>query len=62
MVTLVTMCGRYALKAPDDELSGLHGALVVVAGLYELWRDPAKDIDDATRWLWTATVLTTTVI
>ena len=25
-----------------------------------MWRDPAKDNDDPTRWLWTATVLTTT--
>jgi hypothetical protein len=33
-----------------------------MAGLYELWRDPAKGTEDPTRWLWTATVLTTTVI
>ena len=31
-----------------------------MAGLYELWRDPAKADDDPTRWLWTATVITTT--
>jgi putative SOS response-associated peptidase YedK len=30
-----------------------------MAGLYELWRDPAKDDDDPDRWLWTCTVLTT---
>ena len=28
-VILVPMCGRYALKASDDELSGLYGAFVV---------------------------------
>ena len=39
----------------------LHDDKVLnMAGLYELWRDPAKDNDDPTRWLWTATVLTTT--
>jgi putative SOS response-associated peptidase YedK len=38
----------------------LDGTVLNMAGLYELWRDPAKDNDDPTRWLWTATVLTTT--
>ena len=36
------------------------GGLLAMAGLYELWRDPAKADDDPTRWLWTATVITTT--
>jgi putative SOS response-associated peptidase YedK len=37
---------------PDD------GGVLAMAGLYELWRDPAaQDDDDA--WLWTCTVLTT---
>ena len=41
----------------------LHDDKVLnMAGLYELWRDPAKDNDDPTRWLWTATVLMTAVI
>jgi putative SOS response-associated peptidase YedK len=31
-----------------------------MAGLYEIWRDPAKDRDDPSAWLWTSTVLTTT--
>jgi putative SOS response-associated peptidase YedK len=35
------------------------GRLLAFAGLYELWRDPAVDRDDADAWLWTATVITT---
>ena len=33
--------------------------MLAMAGLYEIWRDPAKDEDDPTRFLWTCTVLTT---
>jgi len=36
------------------------GGMLAMAGLYELWRDPTKSDDDPTRWLWTATVITTT--
>jgi putative SOS response-associated peptidase YedK len=36
------------------------GGMLAMAGLYELWRDPTKAEDDPTRWLWTATVITTT--
>lgn len=39
------------LHAPDDEL-------LAFAGLYELWRDPARADDDPQRWLWTCTVIT----
>jgi hypothetical protein len=28
------------------------------AGLYELWPDPAKDVDDPDRWVWSAAVIT----
>jgi len=35
------------------------GGVLSFAGLYELWRDPAKDADDPERWLWTATIITT---
>jgi putative SOS response-associated peptidase YedK len=35
------------------------GGLLVMAGLYEIWRDPAKDRDDETAWLRTCTVITT---
>jgi putative SOS response-associated peptidase YedK len=33
--------------------------VLAMAGLYELWPDPAKEPDDPTRWLWTCTVITT---
>jgi len=32
---------------------------VSFASLYELWPDPSKDDDDPTRWLWSATIITT---
>lgn len=41
----------YFLHNPD-------GQLLAMAGLYELWRDPARDDDDPKRWLWTCTVIT----
>ncbi len=30
-----------------------------MAGLYEIWRDPARDEDDPDRFRWTCTVITT---
>jgi putative SOS response-associated peptidase YedK len=36
------------------------GRPLAMAGLYELWRDQSKADDDPDRWLWSATVLTTT--
>jgi putative SOS response-associated peptidase YedK len=36
------------------------GRPLAMAGLYELWRDRSKADDDPDRWLWSATVLTTT--
>jgi putative SOS response-associated peptidase YedK len=35
------------------------GGILAMAGLYELWRDPARDADDPLRWKWTCTVITT---
>ncbi len=35
------------------------GGRLVMAGLYEIWRDPAKDRDDDSAWLRTCTVITT---
>jgi putative SOS response-associated peptidase YedK len=38
------------------------GGVLAMAGLYEIWRDPTRDPDDADdphRFLWTCTVLTT---
>lgn len=35
------------------------GGVLAMAGLYEIWRDPAKDEDDPDRFRWTSTVITT---
>jgi putative SOS response-associated peptidase YedK len=42
----------YFIKPKDD-------GVLAMAGLYEIWRDPAKAEDDPSRFLWTCTVLTT---
>ncbi|MFP5283481.1 MAG: SOS response-associated peptidase [Actinomycetes bacterium] len=34
--------------------------LLLMAGIYEIWRDPAKDRDDDSAWLRTCSVITTT--
>ncbi|RYV52029.1 SOS response-associated peptidase [Pengzhenrongella frigida] len=43
------------IHAPDD-------VPLAMAGLYEFWADPTKEPDDPTRWLVTATVVTTTAV
>lgn len=35
------------------------GGRLAMAGLYEIWRDPAKDREDDTAWLRTCSVITT---
>jgi putative SOS response-associated peptidase YedK len=35
------------------------GGLLVMAGLYEIWRDPTRDREDDGAWLRTCTVITT---
>jgi len=40
-------------------ISRADGRSLALAGLYELWRDPAVSRDDEDAWLWTATVITT---
>jgi putative SOS response-associated peptidase YedK len=35
------------------------GGVLAMAGLYEIWRDPAKADDDPDRFRWTTTVITT---
>jgi putative SOS response-associated peptidase YedK len=35
------------------------GGLLVMAGVYEIWRDPAKDRDDDSAWLRTCSIITT---
>jgi putative SOS response-associated peptidase YedK len=36
--------------------------VLAMAGLYELWRDRARDADDPRRWRWTAAVITTSSV
>jgi putative SOS response-associated peptidase YedK len=40
-------------------ISRRDGRALALAGLYELWRDPAVARDDPDAWVWTATVITT---
>jgi len=35
------------------------GSLLVMAGIYEIWRDPGKDREDDSAWLRTCSVITT---
>ena len=42
----------FFIRPPD-------GGVLAMAGLYEFWRDPAKDDDDPDAWLTTCTVITT---
>lgn len=35
------------------------GGVLAMAGLYEIWRDPARADDDPARFLWTSTIITT---
>ena len=37
----------------------IDGGVLSLAGLYELWPDPAKAEDDPDRSLWSATIITT---
>ncbi|MGI8760038.1 MAG: SOS response-associated peptidase [Jatrophihabitantaceae bacterium] len=41
----------YFLHDPD-------GRGLAMAGLYEIWRDPALSDDDPDKWLWTCTIIT----
>jgi putative SOS response-associated peptidase YedK len=45
----------YYIRLPDDEMLGL-------AGLYSWWRDPKKSEDDESRWVLTATILTSDAV
>jgi putative SOS response-associated peptidase YedK len=63
---IVPMDGYYEWQAPESGkgrkqpfyLTDPDGAPLAAAGLYELWRDPAKG-DAPDRWLWSLTVITT---
>lgn len=51
-----------ASEKPKKQPFFIHrtdGGLLVMAGLYEIWRDPAKDAGDDSAWLRTCTVITT---
>ncbi len=64
---IVPMDGYYEWQAPESGegrkqpyyLTDPDGAPLAAAGLYELWRDPSKGDEDADRWLWSLTVITT---
>lgn len=54
--------GKKAAK-PAKQPFFLHradGGPLVMAGIYEIWRDPAKDSGDDSAWLRTCSVITTT--
>ncbi len=50
---------RGKVKKQPFFLHRRDGGLLVMAGLYEIWRDPALDRDDDAAWLRTCTVITT---
>ncbi|WP_310962594.1 SOS response-associated peptidase [Nocardioides terrisoli] len=52
--------GRGRPKKQPFYIRPADGGVLAMAGLYEVWRDPAKSDDDPTRFRWTTTVLTTT--
>ena len=60
---LLPALGYYEWQAADGGKVPyfLHNADrrgLAMAGLYELWPDPARPADDPGRWLWTATIIT----
>jgi putative SOS response-associated peptidase YedK len=60
---LVPALGYYEWQKTDGGkvphfLHDPDGRLLAMAGLYELWRDPALPDDDPDRWLWTCTIIT----
>jgi putative SOS response-associated peptidase YedK len=60
---LVPALGYYEWQKTDSGkvphfLHDPDGRLLAMAGLYELWRDPALADDDPNRWLWTCTIIT----
>lgn len=50
------------VKKPRKQPYFIHpadGGVLAMAGIYELWRDPAKPEGDREAWRWTCSVLTT---
>jgi putative SOS response-associated peptidase YedK len=51
--------GKGGVRKQPFFLHRRDGGLLVMAGLYEIWRDPALDREDDAAWLRTCTVVTT---
>jgi putative SOS response-associated peptidase YedK len=51
--------GKGKVRKQPFFLHRRDGGLLVMAGLYEIWRDPALDREDEAAWLRTCTVITT---
>ncbi len=50
---------RRARRKVPHFLRDSTGAGLAFAGLYELWRDPARSPGDPDRWWWSAVIITT---
>ena len=51
--------GRAKVKKQPFFIHRADGGRLVMAGIYEIWRDPTKDRDDDSAWLRTCSVITT---
>lgn len=51
--------GAAKVKKQPFFLHRADGGLLVMAGIYEIWRDPTKDRSDDSAWLRTCSVITT---
>jgi putative SOS response-associated peptidase YedK len=51
--------GRAKIKKQPFFIHRADGGRLVMAGIYEIWRDPTKDRDDDSAWLRTCSVITT---
>lgn len=65
---LIPASGYYEWRTDPDKTKQPHfihdpaGELLAFAGLYSWWADPAKPKDDDSRWLLTATILTSPAV
>ena len=51
--------GSSKIKKQPFFIHRADGELLVMAGIYEIWRDPTKDREDDSAWLRTCSVITT---
>jgi putative SOS response-associated peptidase YedK len=51
--------GRAKIKKQPFFIHRADGGRLVMAGIYEIWRDPTKDRNDDSAWLRTCSVITT---